>query len=263
MGNRIMHRWFLPAVLLALTPIAAPAAEGDGPVRRHPAYQPGEKLTYNVSWSDLVQAGTAVMEVRREKGSDGGDAVQIISTARSVGMVERFYPVRDTIKSLIDPKTHQSLAYSMDQSHGKRKKKRELVFDREAGTVTYLKEGMKDVVEVPAGTQDALSSLYYVRTHGTFTVGTSLFVNVHDSGKTWNVEVQVLGREKLKTPIGEFSTVKVKTYPKYDGVFMHKGEIFIWLTDDEHRVPLLMKSTITIGSVMATITEMKLGEKTQ
>ena len=261
--NKGLSRLLLSVVLLLCVRTAAPASEHAAPAKAHPAYLPGEKLTYNVSWSDLVSAGTAVMEVQREKGPDGKDAVRFISTARSVGMVERFYPVRDTVKSLFDPRTQQSLQYILDQSHGKKKKKRELVFDSVKGTVTYLKEGVQDVVEVPAGTQDALSSLYTVRSLETLTVGKSVFVNVHDSGKTWNVEVQVLAREKLKIPLGEFNTIKLKTYPKYEGVFMHKGEIYIWLTDDEHRVPLLMKSIITIGSVMATLTEMKLGEKAQ
>ena len=42
---------------------------------------------------------------------------------------------------------------------------------------------------------------------------------------------------------------------------MHKGEIFIWLTDDDRKVPVLMKSTITIGSIVSTLTEMKLGDE--
>jgi hypothetical protein len=40
---------------------------------------------------------------------------------------------------------------------------------------------------------------------------------------------------------------------------MNKGEIFIWLTDDSRKIPVLMKSTIAIGSIMTTLTDMKLG----
>jgi hypothetical protein len=43
---------------------------------------------------------------------------------------------------------------------------------------------------------------------------------------------------------------------------MHKGEIFIWLTDDSRKIPVLMKSTITIGSIVSSLTEMKLGDVT-
>lgn len=248
------------ALFCLVLALAAPAAEPQAPRRGHAAYRPGEKLTYAISWSDLVKAGTAVMEVRSELTPEGKETLQFISTATSVGMVEKFYPVRDVIKSVFDPGIQASLSYSLSSSHGKKKKQRELIFDHAKKQVTYLKDGNKDVVEIPEGTQDALSSLYVLRTQETFTTSRPIVINVNDSGKTWAVEVHVLGREMLKTPLGEFRTIKVKTHPKYEGVFMHKGEIFMWFTDDEHRVPLLMKSTITIGSVMATLTEMKLGE---
>ena len=85
-------------------------------------------------------------------------------------------------------------------------------------------------------------------------------VDVHDGGKNWSVEIQTLGKEKITTPAGEFNTIKVKTYPKYEGVFMHKGEIYIWLTDDARKIPVLMKSIITIGSIVATLTNIEDGK---
>ncbi|MDH4162380.1 MAG: DUF3108 domain-containing protein [Nitrospirota bacterium] len=212
-------------------------------------------MTYTISWSKVFSAGTAVMEVRREK-ADGRELLRIVSTARSIGMVDSVYPVRDTVQSLFDPRTRQSLSYFLDQSHGKRKKKRELHFDRERNKVTYRADGVQEVLDIPAQTQDALSSLYYLRSRQDLEPGKTIVFDVHDSGKNWAVEIQVLGRERIKTPVGEFDTIKVRTYPKYEGVFMHKGEIFMWLTDDSRRVPVLMKSTITIGSIVATLTEM-------
>jgi hypothetical protein len=44
-------------------------------------------------------------------------------------------------------------------------------------------------------------------------------------------------------------------------VFQHKGEIYIWLTDDERKIPVLMKSEISIGSIMATLVAMQAGEE--
>jgi hypothetical protein len=75
------------------------------------------------------------------------------------------------------------------------------------------------------------------------------------------VEVETLGRETVKTPAGKFSTIKVRTFPKYEGVFMNKGEISIWLTDDSRKIPVLMKSTIAIGSIVSTLTGMTLGDE--
>src|SRR3970040_1028966 len=83
---------------------------------------------------------------------------------------------------------------------------------------------------IPARVQDSLSSLYYVRTREDLSAGKSIFVDIHDSGKNWSVEMQILGKEKINTPAGEFDTIKVKTYPKYVRVFKHKAEIYVSLT---------------------------------
>jgi hypothetical protein len=224
-------------------------------------FRPGEQLTYNISWSNVISAGTATLEVQRDRSPEGRDELRFISTAHSIGIVDSFYRVNDRIESVVDARTLRPLLYTMKQHHGKRKKERELVFDQSRLQVTYHKDGLEEVVPVPEGVQDALSSMYFLRSQQTFTTADPIVIKVIDSGKTWSVEVHVLGREHITVPAGEFDTIKVRTYPKYEGVFMHKGEIFIWLTDDARKIPVLMKSTITIGSIMASLTVMKLGDK--
>ncbi len=228
------------------------------------AFFPGEKLTYDISWSKILKAGTVTMEVKEEKTPEGRQIYRIISTAKSSGVVSVFYRVADTAQSVLDAEELYSLSYTLDMSHGKRKKNRELAFDHVKLIAQEKANGIvRGTYSVPARVQDALSSLYYIRTRGDLIGGKSIFVDVHDSGKNWSVEVQMLGKEKIKTPAGEFNTVKVKTHPKYDGVFQNKGEIFIWFTDDVHSIPVFMKSTISIGSIVATLTEMKLGDETK
>ena len=225
------------------------------------AFKPGEKLTYEISWSNIVTAGTAVLEVNEEKLPNGRIACKFIATSRSVGVVDKVYPVNDRVQSIFDPQIMQSLSFNLSESHGKRKRRRGLVFDHAGRTVvSTLNNDPPQSLTIPDPVQDALSSLFYLRTLEDFTNGKIHVIAVHDGGKNWSIEVQTLGREKVKTPAGEFNTIKVKTFPKYEGVFMNKGEIFIWLTDDGRKIPVLMKSTISIGSIMTTLTDMKLGE---
>lgn len=229
--------------------------------RRILAFKPGEKLTYEISWSNIVTAGTAVLEINEEKLPNGRMAYKFIATSRSVGVVDKVYPVNDRVQSIFDPQIMQSLSFNLIESHGKRKRRRGLVFDHAGQTVvSTLNNDPPQSLTIPDPVQDALSSLFYLRTLEDFTNGKIHVIAVHDGGKNWSVEVQTLGREKVKTPAGEFNTIKIKTFPKYEGVFMNKGEIFIWLTDDSRKIPVLMKSTISIGSIMTTLTDMKLGE---
>jgi hypothetical protein len=224
------------------------------------ALQPGETLTYDISWSRLVSAGTAVMEIKRETLPGGRPGLLFVITGHSLGAVDSIFPVQDTVKSTFDPQIMESLSYHLSTSHGKKKMRRDVVFDHQRKKIiSTLNDDAPKIMDIPEQVQDALSSLYYLRTIDEFTVGKVITVNVFDGNKNWSIQVLTLGREKVKTPAGEFSAIKVKTHPLYEGVFLNKGEVFIWLTDDHRKVPVLMKSTITIGSFVFTLTEMTPG----
>jgi len=166
--------------------------------------------------------------------------------------------VRETVESIIDADEIFSISFHLQESHGKKTRQRDMNYDRVKGVVRVsVNNGKPETYTVPDRIQDALSSLYYVRTRQDFIIGNSILVDVHDGDKTWAVEVHVLGKERIKTPVGEFDTIKVKTYPKYEGVFMNKGEIYIWFTNDSRKIPLIMKSEIAIGSIVATIIDIQ------
>jgi len=218
----------------------------------------GEKLTYSISWSTVIEAGISTMEVKEGNKVGGRPTYDVVSSTRSVGIVDLFFPVRETVESIIDADEIFSISFHLQESHGKKTRQRDMNYDRVKGVVRVsVNNGKPETYTVPDRIQDALSSLYYVRTRQDFIIGNSILVDVHDGDKTWAVEVHVLGKERIKTPVGEFDTIKVKTYPKYEGVFMNKGEIYIWFTNDSRKIPLIMKSEIAIGSIVATIIDIQ------
>jgi len=246
---------FLPGVIRAEERAAVPIKP------RIEALRAGEILTYDVSWSEIVTAGIAVMEIKEGTLPDGKQVLRFIVTTHSKGLVDKFYRVNDRLESVFDPKIMQSLKLSLNASHGKKKRRRELVFDHENKTViSRLNDDPPETIIIPDQVQDALSSLYYLRTRDDLIVGKTIVIPVHDSGKNWSVEVQILGRDKVTTSAGKFTTIKVRTFPKYEGVFMSKGEIFVWFTDDSRKIPVLMKSTISIGSIVSTLAKIEPGK---
>ena len=160
--------WLLACVLVFAPPV--PAETGQKPLNVPVTlpFRDGEKLTYEISWSNVVQAGTAVMEVRKQATPDGRITYHLLSTATSAGIVSKFYRVSDRIESLVDAEGPYSLSYHLDQQHGKRIKKRLMTLDRTKKVVHVLDNGVEQSYPVPAGVQDALSSLYYVRTQTEF-----------------------------------------------------------------------------------------------
>jgi Protein of unknown function (DUF3108) len=63
----------------------------------------------------------------------------------------------------------------------------------------------------------------------------------------------VLGRETLDTVLGRRETLMVEPLLKFEGVFQQKGRVIVWLTDDQERIPVRMKSEIKVGSFVSTL----------
>ncbi len=210
-----------------------------------------EKLHYDLKWTG-IKAGEASLEIR-----DTGEEIRMTSTARSVKWVSVFYTVNDRVESRM-AKSQSSrtigkpVNYRLNIREGKHKK--EVIFDGDKMKALYIDylDNEKKEFDIPPFTFDPVSSFYFLRTLN-LEVGKSVYVTVFDSKKVWNVEVQVLRREKVEVPAGEFHTILVKPLMKSEGIFFRKGDIYIWLTDDERRIPVKLKTEIKIGSVTANL----------
>jgi hypothetical protein len=217
------------------------------------AFPVPERLEFDLSYTGIL-AGRAVQEVALE-----GDEMHIVSTARSAAWLKLFFPVNDRIESvLIEGVPQVSIGvprlYSERIHEGWTRFQKDAVFDRqklEVNTKDLLKK-TENTQKITKQTYDTLSSFYYFRTVP-LKIGASYFIDIFDCKKLWNTEVQVLRREEIETPLGRFKTVVIKPILKSEGIFARTGDMYIWLTDDERRIPVLMKSKVKIGSITATL----------
>jgi hypothetical protein len=216
------------------------------------AFNTPEKLVFDLTWTG-VKAGTATVEIVNDKGR-----TRIISTAHSADWVSVFYTVDDRIESLLRNEQAALIglpeAYRVKVREGTHRRDIELIFDHANRQVTYMDhlKAEKKTFNIGGKTFDALTSFYYVRTLK-LDVGKSVYVDIFDSKKLWNVEVQVLRREKIKTQLGQFDTLVIKPLMKSEGIFNRKGDMYIWLTDDLKRIPVKMETKAVIGSITATL----------
>ncbi|MCK4262394.1 DUF3108 domain-containing protein, partial [bacterium] len=44
------------------------------------------------------------------------------------------------------------------------------------------------------------------------------------------------------------------------GILKEKGDIYIWLTDDERRIPVLIKAKVVIGTLNMVLVDKDLGD---
>ncbi len=223
-------------------------------------FQMGERLVYKVSYMG-IPAGEAVMEVSKKIQFKGREAYHIISTVESNDFISVFYPVKDRVESFVDTEEFYSHYIKINQRQGRKRREKVIDFDQirhraiQVKTDKVKSEVKTEVFRIPPGVQDSLSSLYYFRMHQDLVPGESVFIDVHESNKNWELEIQVITREELKTALGTFKTIKVKALVRYEGVFMDKGDVTLWLTDDEHHIPLLIRTKIKIGHINASLIE--------
>ncbi|MFQ5589454.1 MAG: DUF3108 domain-containing protein [Nitrospiria bacterium] len=261
---KTLHFLFLAAVLL-LAPQSHATPHGPSPQPKDSspvvAYGPGERLVYNVSYFG-VPAGHAVMEVLGKTDLKGREVFHVLSTVNSNKFVSAFYPVKDRIETFIDAEEGYSHAIRIKQRQGRKRREKAIDFDQIRHRATQYKNNQVETFLVPPMVQDSLSALYHFRNHTALEVGKSVFIDVHESNKNWELEIQVLGKEEIRTPSGTFKTIKAKALVRYEGLFMDKGDVTFWMTDDVRHIPVLIKTKIKIGSITAVLASSRPAEQT-
>ncbi len=216
-------------------------------------FQVAERLVYDLTWAG-IKTGTATLEV-----SSDNKKTRIVSTARSADWVSVFYTVDDRIESELSVPGPRALIgtpmnYRVKIREGRHRRNKEVVFDNASRRASFTDHltGEKKNVGIQDNTFDPLSSFYYVRTLKT-EVGRSVYVDVLDNKKLWNVEVRVIRKERIDTSLGSFDTIVIKPLLKSEGIFNKRGDMYIWLTDDKKRVPVKMQTKVALGRVTATL----------
>lgn len=257
---------YILVFLLSLTPATAfatdflsPQAVASLKSESRPAVVPffvGEELVFEVRWMGLL-AGNASMTVSGQMTRDGHDVYHIRTLAETSPLFSLFYNVRDISETFVDVRELYPRYFHLDQREGSRVSKRTVAFDQRRGIAVYTQDQRTpEEVEVPLGVQDSLSSFYVLRTLP-LRVGQSIHLKTFSNGRTYDVEVQILRREKVDTYWGPVDALVVRPLMRFEDVLRQKGEVLIWLTDDERRLPVRMKTAIKVGSIEATLSEVK------
>lgn len=217
------------------------------------AFGVGEKLTFEVKYG-FISAGTASMEVKRLIEYENRPCYQIVTNARSNSFFSSFYTVEDRVESIMDATGMFSWRFEKNLREGGYRSDRQYSFDQRSNTVVYK----GDTIDIEPFVQDALSTLYFIRTQP-LEVGGSFYLDNFIDGKKYKLEVKVLKRETITVDAGTFDCLVVEPIAQSVGVFRHQGRLKVWLTDDRLRMPVLMKSKVIVGSIAVELTDYELG----
>jgi hypothetical protein len=218
-------------------------------------FRAGERLEYVIRYG-VIHAGFSTLVVEEGPAVKGHRTWKISSQAWSNKVMDVLYRVRDKNESWMDREGLYSRHFEQDLHEGSFSTQRWVDYDYERGRFTRVEQrkGTETRKEgpLPAHVQDVFSSLYYTRTLP-LELGKTYEFLANSDAKNWTLRVVVLRKETVHVQAGQFSCLVVEPILLSEGIFKHKGRLFVWITNDAKRIPVLVRSQVAIGAVSAEL----------
>lgn len=242
-------------VALALCVIAS--SQESKPLRSVPneAFGFGERLEYSVGYK-FITAGYAVFQVGKEPiVTNDRQCYDIRFDVASLSSLEFLYKVRDRYRTMVDIDGLFPWRFEQTIREGGYSKDFAAKFDQ-VGNRAITTEG---VFKIPPFVHDIVSALYHVRTYDLRNMKKGDIIKMQNffDRETHDLQIVVLGRQKIEVEAGTFNTVVIEPVIKKGGLFKSEGRILIWLSDDDRKIPIKVSSKILIGTVDAELTSYK------
>lgn len=225
-------------------------------VKAPSAIREGEKLKFSVRWLGW-EVGTAEAVVKGIEKVKGRDAYHIAAYARSNSLIDVIYPVRDEHHTYIDKEHFHSLRYEKIIQEGRYRADEVMEYDQEKHTAIYYsrKNKTRKQMMIAKNIQDQLSAAYWFRGQP-LKLGDTIHIPVEADEKNWDLEVQVLQMDRMEIKgLGAFNAFQIEPMATFQGMFIRRGKIRGWLSTDEKRLPLMMKTKVPVlGTVTVILT---------
>lgn len=266
----------LPAlVLMAFVPhsesvLTQANTAGPTPVGSQPCtisnntFQDGEEIVYKLfyNWNFVwLSAGEVTFRVK-----ETADQYYISAVGHTYKSYEWFFKVRDRYETYINKRTMLPDVSIREVQEGKYSLYDKVTFDKKRNKAISLRGKSKDVAtpseyDVQGCIHDIISIIYYCRNidFQNLQIGAEIPIQIFMDKKTWPLKVIYKGKEKGKRIHGQGKFDVVRFSPEViEGYVFKKGtEMNIWAGDDKNKIPLLIESPVSVGSVKVVLKSYK------
>ena len=254
MNQRLKSWLFLAwtAVLAGAPPLfAEPPVAGlpwDDPAPEY-WFPVGEEIDYGVFWGIfMVGEATAKAEwVNR----DGRRLLSLNVRAKTNGLVEKLYPVKEFLETLLDPATFLPLSFEKISHEGRHHYHDLTTFDHAArkGVWRSLLKDDREEFDIEADTRDLLGLMYWIR-KDPIREGETRQYRVMSDEKMYELVVEAGKKEKVELEAyGKVPCIKMEPKGKFNGMFVRKGRMFLWLSDDPRYTICRATASVPVASI--------------
>jgi hypothetical protein len=195
-----------------------------------------EELVYRVDFIGITM-GYARFRYEGKVSIEGKIAYHLNVRAWTSGVLSYIYPINDTIDYYLDTETLAPIRQEFTRTE--REKDDVALYDQETGTITYRyrQSGkIRKKVDTLPTVYDPVSVAYYFRWRDLGVEDRPR--NVYGGRKLYQISSRVLGKERIRTEHGEVDTIAVQPVIRRDGKLDNKGDLKVWFSGDERRVPV-------------------------
>ena len=223
------------------------------------SFTDGEVLHYIAyyNWKLLwVPAGEVKFTIEEDSSE-----YKYIVRGKSFSSYDNFFRVNDYYATTVDKTTMLPKSFVRYVEEGDYRKFDSLTFDHKNLLVHSLNGRTKATAkeksfEIDSCALDLLSVMYSLRNINTssYTPGQSIDITMFLDEEIFPIHIGYDKKEKKSIKnLGKYNTLLIHPELVVGNVFKEGDKMNIWVSDDENKVPLMIESPVTVGSVKAVL----------
>lgn len=244
---------------LLIAALAAAAASVPGAAAS--PFGPGERMTFEVAWFG-IHAGKVQVTVGAATPLRGDRVWPIVLFARTESLFA-VYPVRDRFVTFWVPGARHTLGSDFWADEGGRRRRLKVDLDHVNARARIVRDfedapGSDEVWPVKPGSLDMCAMMYALREHP-LAVGDEIEMPVFTGRVAFALRARVEAEEPVTVPAGTFTARRMSLITDFHGGFRATGDLRVWVTADERRVPLRVDAALALGTLRGQLVEYQRG----
>ena len=248
-----MKRYFF--IILLLTTVAGEAFCQEMANIVTPVFKVGEELSYKLKYGFFTAAEAHLKVEATDKKFDGHTVYHIVADGKTAGAFDILYKVRNRYESYVDETTLQPYFYTENRHESSYKHTDNVTFNHDNDKITAA----KGVFPFKGKVFDFLSAYYFSRSIDVskIKIGDTFDLKYFLEDGVHTLSITYVGKERVTGDMGTFNCLKFNPTIIPGRVFRKDSKLYLWITDDENRIPLKAHVELVVGSITMSLTGAK------